>query len=310
MLLGLLTANKHLQKLFRKDKKVPALAWKDIISNHSVPSEIDCAFNCGNEPICAGFKYKFGTLNSPSVNCQLSNTTGKNNMANYDDQGWVFFIDDTKKMKHYSHTCTTEKEMTTTPGIPTTKKEMTTTPGIPTTKKEITTTPDIPTTKKEITTTPDIPTTKKEMTTTPGIPTTKKEMTTTPSIPTTVLPQHSECSGYSWLKESSRNQKYRQPQHNCDDGLSGWYRFGEGAGIKMASSCVPWRSCGTNGPGWMNGAHPTVADRNVTRKVCYTRKDDCCSRSNNIEVVNCGQYYVYKLSPPPLCNYRYCGSDN
>jgi hypothetical protein len=71
---------------------VPALAWEDIISNHSVPSEIDCAFNCGNEPTCAGFKYKFGT-NSPSVNCQLSNTTGKNNMANYDDQGWVFFID-------------------------------------------------------------------------------------------------------------------------------------------------------------------------------------------------------------------------
>jgi hypothetical protein len=75
------------------------LAWKDIISNHSVPSEIECSFNCGNEPTCAGFKYKFGT-NSPSVNCQLSKTTGKNNIANYDDQGysWVFFIDVTKKL--------------------------------------------------------------------------------------------------------------------------------------------------------------------------------------------------------------------
>jgi hypothetical protein len=73
------------------------LAWEDIISNHSVRSEIDCAFNCGNEPTCDEFKYKFGT-NSPSVNCQLSNTTGKNNMANYDGQGWVFFIDVTKKL--------------------------------------------------------------------------------------------------------------------------------------------------------------------------------------------------------------------
>jgi hypothetical protein len=73
------------------------MAWEDIISNHSVRSEIDCAISCGNEPTCAGFKYKFGT-NSPPVNCQLSNTTGKNNMANYDDQGWVFFIDVTKKL--------------------------------------------------------------------------------------------------------------------------------------------------------------------------------------------------------------------
>ncbi|CAB3994032.1 Hypothetical predicted protein [Paramuricea clavata] len=124
MLLGLLTANKHSQdweKIFEKDDKVPALEWEDIISNHSVRSEIECSFNCGNEPTCAGFKYKFGT-NSPSVNCQLSNTTGKNNMAYYDDQGWVFFIDVTKQLY-------------VTLGIPTTKKEMTTTPGIPTTGK-------------------------------------------------------------------------------------------------------------------------------------------------------------------------------
>jgi hypothetical protein len=80
------------------------LAWEDIISNHSVPSEIHCSFNSGNEPTCAGFKYKFGT-NSPSVNCQLSNTTGKNNMANYDDQGWVFFIDVTKKLVRILKLC-------------------------------------------------------------------------------------------------------------------------------------------------------------------------------------------------------------
>ncbi|CAB4036799.1 Hypothetical predicted protein, partial [Paramuricea clavata] len=199
----------------------PALAWKDITSNDSVSSEIHCAFNCGNEPTCAGFKYKFGT-NSPSVNCQLSNTTGKNNMANYDDQGWVFFIDVTKKLKQYS-------------------------------------------TK-----------TKKEITTTSGIPTTEKEMTTTPGIPTTVLPQRNECSSYSWLNESNRNQNYSKETQHCDDGLSGWYRFGGGAGIKMASSCVPQRRCGTHAPGWMNGAHPTVADGKVTRKVCYTWINGCC----------------------------------
>ena len=98
----------------------------------------------------------------------------------------------------------------------------------------------------------------------------------------------------------------------CDKGLStGWYRFGGGAGIKMPTSCVPERRCGTHATGWMNGAHPTVADGMVTRKVCYHWYSNCCSWSNGIEVVNCGLYYVYKLSRPPWgCDLRYCGSDN
>jgi hypothetical protein len=92
----------------------------------------------------------------------------------------------------------------------------------------------------------------------------------------------------------------------------------------MASSCVNVRRCGTDATGWMNGAHPTVADGKVTRKVCYhwgscirmSSDNVCyhwqgdCYKYSNVEVVNCGQYYVYKLSPPPKCPYRYCGSDN
>ena len=111
------------------------------------------------------------------------------------------------------------------------------------------------------------------------------------------------------MKESNRNQKYGSGL-NCDDSLStGWYRFGGGAGTKMPTSCVPNQRCGTLAPGWMNGAHPTVAQGKVTRKVCYNWSSNCCSWSNNIEVVNCGLYYVYKLSPPPICTLRYCGSD-
>jgi hypothetical protein len=61
----------------------------------------------------------------------------------------------------------------------------------------------------------------------------------------------------------------------------------------------------------MSGDHPTVAEGKVVRKACYEYKGDCCFKSNNIEVVNCGeQYYVYKLSPSPSCNLRYCGSDD
>ena len=78
----------------------------------------------------------------------------------------------------------------------------------------------------------------------------------------------------------------------------------------MLTSCVPEYRCGTHASGWMNGAHPTVAQGKVTRNVCYNYSSNCCRASNNIEVVNCGQYYVYKLSPPPYCTLRYCGSDN
>ena len=126
-----------------------------------------------------------------------------------------------------------------------------------------------------------------------------------------MTPHHKECVGYKWLRESKRNKKYSSSIGNCDRGLSGWYRFGGGAGIKMPTSCVPKNRCGTRATGWMNGAHPTVSDGKVTRKVCYNWDGNCCNWSNNIEVVNCGRYYVYKLSRPSAgCNLRYCGSDN
>ena len=81
----------------------------------------------------------------------------------------------------------------------------------------------------------------------------------------------------------------------------------------MATSCVPWNRCGTHLTGWMNGTHPTVADDKVTRKVCYNYglTGNCCDLLNYIEVVNCGQYYVYKLSGTPGgFHLRYCGSDD
>ena len=124
------------------------------------------------------------------------------------------------------------------------------------------------------------------------------------------LPQHEGCSGYAWLNDSNRNKEYTAYTGYCDNGLRGWHRFGGGAGIKMATSCVDVRRCGTAQTGWMSGALPIVADGEVTRKVCYHWSGKCCRSFNNIQVVNCGQYYVYKLSGTPTCNMRYCGSDN
>ena len=129
-----------------------------------------------------------------------------------------------------------------------------------------------------------------------------------------VSSQHENCSGYTWLNETSRNEKSVTGNSlNCDSGLSGWYRFGGGAGTKIATSCGSTNRCGTHATGWMNGAHPIVADGKVLRRVCYHWNNNCCNWSNDIEVINCGKYYVYKLmSTPPdhPCHLVYCGSDN
>ncbi|EDO44229.1 predicted protein, partial [Nematostella vectensis] len=75
----------------------------------------------------------------------------------------------------------------------------------------------------------------------------------------------------------------------------------------MPTSCVSYDYCGTAATGWMNGAHPSVADGVVTRTVCYHWTSGCCQYSNNIRVRSCGEFYVYELSAPsPGCNLRYC----
>ena len=76
----------------------------------------------------------------------------------------------------------------------------------------------------------------------------------------------------------------------------------------MPSSCPPKRRCGTHAPGWLNGSHPSVADGAVQRQVCYHWSSGCCQWQNDIQVRNCGGFYVYKLKPTRFCSLRYCGN--
>ena len=88
----------------------------------------------------------------------------------------------------------------------------------------------------------------------------------------------------------------------------GWYRFQGAAGDRMPDKCVPINHCGTLLPGWLNGAHPTVAEGVVTRTVCYSGGSDCCFVSNTIKVRNCSSYYVYELPSTPRRSSGYCGN--
>ncbi|XP_078377781.1 uromodulin-like [Oculina patagonica] len=117
------------------------------------------------------------------------------------------------------------------------------------------------------------------------------------------------CKNYTVLSEADRAQGNAVKDYLCDKGLvTGWYRFQGAAGDRMADNCVMKYRCGTEYPGWLYGAHPTVAEGVVTRQVCYTGWVDCCYSRNNIKVQNCNGYFVYELQKPPTCNLRYCGN--
>lgn len=95
----------------------------------------------------------------------------------------------------------------------------------------------------------------------------------------------------------------------CDMNIRyGWYRFTSFGGSKMPESVVQESHCGTHDPIWLNGKHPTVAEGNVARTACVNSfgLDNGCFDSFDINVKNCGGYYVYYLKPLDYCAAAYC----
>ena len=120
-----------------------------------------------------------------------------------------------------------------------------------------------------------------------------------------------ECQNYQSLNSPDRKITYTTYHGYCDNSItSRWYRFEGAAGTRLPTSCTPdWR-CGTHAPGWLTNGHPSVADGEVTRKVCFSWSGDCCQHSvSSIKVRNFGSYYVYYLISMHYCHYRYCGTD-
>ncbi|KAL9961273.1 hypothetical protein ACROYT_G030182 [Oculina patagonica] len=130
---------------------------------------------------------------------------------------------------------------------------------------------------------------------------------------TSCVPLPEECLTYTNLTDSKRKVTAIKEVVLCDSELvPGWYRFQGDAGTKMPTTCPPKYSCNTHAPGWLNGAHPTVAEGQVTRQVCFHWSSSCCYNGGqwptSIQVRNCGSYYVYYLIGTG-CNLRYCSTD-
>ena len=81
------------------------------------------------------------------------------------------------------------------------------------------------------------------------------------------------------------------------------------AGTMIPEEVVPINMCGTSATGWMNGAHPTTLGEDVERQICFNWNSDSCMWYENIDITNCGAYFVYKLQSITTCNLRYC-ADN
>ena len=116
------------------------------------------------------------------------------------------------------------------------------------------------------------------------------------------------CSSHTTLNSAGRNVTFPY-QASCDNTLTSvWYRLTGDSGSYLPESCPQPQNdvCGTYYPGWLNGIHPTAAEGVVTRTVCFSSSTTCCCYSIPIEVKNCGDFYVYKLMPVPICYSRYC----
>ena len=118
----------------------------------------------------------------------------------------------------------------------------------------------------------------------------------------------SQCKQYKFLNDSDRHSDFGHGERKCDKNLTeDWYRFSAGAGTSIPTHCPPVLRCGTDLPGWMDGAHPTVDEGVVSRKVCFHGFGNCCFHNIMIDVRNCSSFFVYRLKPIPVCASRYCG---
>ena len=121
-----------------------------------------------------------------------------------------------------------------------------------------------------------------------------------------------QCSDYGILNQAWRNTNFtfsKSSDRMCDyyGFPSGWYRMMPPAGVRFPEYAVPQYKCGTRYPGWMDGIHPTILGEQVERKICFLHSNsNTCFWNRNIDVTNCGDYYVYYLIYSPDCDLAYC----
>ncbi|CAF1601997.1 unnamed protein product [Adineta ricciae] len=139
--------------------------------------------------------------------------------------------------------------------------------------------------------------------------TTTTEMTTTTSIPF-VAPQ---CYEHQIINDSSRGVNFGNSPRTCDqstfNSIPRWVRFVGAGGTQIPTTPPPVSRCGTDAPGWYSGSMPTDTYSSTNGSACFSWGGKTCNWQNNIQVTNCGSFFVYQLSKPNGCSLRYCTVD-
>jgi cysteine-rich repeat protein len=120
-----------------------------------------------------------------------------------------------------------------------------------------------------------------------------------------------ECLGYTELKEPDRAVSFNDGPGKvtkCDKTADKWHRFLDPAGTVIPLTQPSLYSCGTDAPGYMLGDYPAPEDGIVNRTVCYPWIGEPCNWSNDVLVLNCGDYFVWQLPTPSECALRYCAA--
>lgn len=84
------------------------------------------------------------------------------------------------------------------------------------------------------------------------------------------------------------------------------------AGTRIKDGCVEGdKKCGTHQQGFISsGTHPTILNQRATLSICFKGGSACpsssCYQPRDIEVINCGSYFVYNLTSVGTCGYAYC----
>ena len=130
--------------------------------------------------------------------------------------------------------------------------------------------------------------------------------TTTTSTPF-IAPQ---CYEHQVINDSSRSVNFGATPKTCDQSTFSstprWVRFIGAGGTQIPTTPPPVSRCGTDAPGWYSGSMPTDTYSSTNGSVCYSWSVKTCNWQNNIQVTNCGSFFVYQLTKPPQCSLRYC----
>jgi len=130
-----------------------------------------------------------------------------------------------------------------------------------------------------------------------------------------------QCQQYWLLDDPTRNVEGGYEEEYCDGFQDeydspdwkgqGWYRMIEPAGKQIPEETPGAYHCGTSATGWLNGSHPQFTDATFKEMVCFDYGQgptSICDRNVNVEITNCGDFFVYLLPEVPSCYLRYCSA--